>query len=163
MTIDAAAQCTDNCKHTGNTVWMLKQTLLSRLYKRYMGLDFATTALQSVRQTHNKKNLSGFQQACMQQIASPISQGFFARVRTLTTKMTCCEETRITPSPWRWDPASWYHCPNPWSWWIPHHYPNPWRWILHLAITWQRRIAFENTRTIALENTRVFSRFELGS
>lgn len=59
--------------NTGNTVWMLKQTLLSRLYKRFAVLDFATTALQSVRQTHNKKILSGFQQACMQQIC----QGFW--------------------------------------------------------------------------------------
>lgn len=59
--------------NTGNTVWMLKQTLLSRLYKRFAALDFATTALQSVRQTHNKKILSGFQQACMQQIC----QGFW--------------------------------------------------------------------------------------
>jgi hypothetical protein len=31
----------------------------------------------------------------MQQIASPISEGFFARVKALTTKITC-EETRIT-------------------------------------------------------------------
>jgi len=72
---------------------MLKQALLSRLYKWFTALDFATTALQSVRQTHNKND---FQQACMQQIASPISEGFFARVKALTTKITCCEETRIT-------------------------------------------------------------------
>jgi hypothetical protein len=47
VTIEAAAQCTDNCKHTGNTVWMLNQALSRRLYKRFTALDFAT-ALQSV-------------------------------------------------------------------------------------------------------------------